>query len=256
MNNKRKIKLLKFIFFSLFFIFSFASKVIVSNAREENIIEKPILFEPQVSFPGLWDTVTVTEGGEKVGGILLEKGETSYIAQLVQGIYNYSIGIVGIIAAIILMAGGIVWLVSSGSSEKVSQAKKLITGSLIGLLLVFGSHLLLKTINPDLVEFSSKNIPSIRKEVLVVTDCASDNDCKSNSKAKYCFNNTCHDPNLNICCTYMAGDVSACMSGELKKIYPTLDKSRTYTEIQCTIGGVNNKLQCVQEEKVFSCKKQ
>ena len=73
-----------------------------------------------------------------------------WIAEFVKGVYNYGIGVGGILAAIMLMAGGIIWLVSGGDSSKVGQAKKVISGSIIGMLLLFGSYLILDTINPEL----------------------------------------------------------------------------------------------------------
>ncbi|MFA4834078.1 MAG: pilin [Patescibacteria group bacterium] len=75
------------------------------------------------------------------------------IAKYIKAIYNYAIGIVGILAAIVLMFGGVIWLTAGGSSEKVTEAKAWIGASLTGLVLALCSYMILNTINPNLVSF-------------------------------------------------------------------------------------------------------
>ena len=84
-----------------------------------------------------------------------QKGEPAptSIAKYIQAIYNYAIGIVGILAAVVLMFGGVIWLTAGGSPDKVNEAKAWIGASLSGLILVLCSYMILNTINPDLVSF-------------------------------------------------------------------------------------------------------
>lgn len=140
----KKIIFLSF-FLSLFFIYAPQNATALS-------IEQPLKFQPQTTIPNLW-----TKGTE----VTLEKSDTSVIAGMIKGFYNYGIGIAGILAAIMLMAGGIIWLTSAGSSEKVSQAKNLLGGSIIGLVILFGSWIMLRTINPALVDFRIQDIVGI-----------------------------------------------------------------------------------------------
>jgi len=76
-----------------------------------------------------------------------------WIGQYIQGIYNYALAIVGIIAAIVLMAGGVLWLISAGDASKITQAKELITGSISGLIILSLSYVILLQINPNLTKF-------------------------------------------------------------------------------------------------------
>jgi len=76
-----------------------------------------------------------------------------WIGEYLAAIYKYAIGIVGIVAAIMLMVGGIVWLTAGGNATQVSNAQSYITASLTGLVLALLSYTLLYTINPDLVSF-------------------------------------------------------------------------------------------------------
>lgn len=76
----------------------------------------------------------------------------TWISDYISGIYQYGLLIGGILAAIVLMAGGLIWLTSGGDVSRVTNAKKIITGGLVGLLLLFGTYIILNTINPELVK--------------------------------------------------------------------------------------------------------
>ena len=107
---------------------------------------KSIQFKPQIELPNIkmsGDVVSFNEKGQ---------GESDLLARYIKGVYNYSLEIGGILAAIILMAGGVLWLTSGGDSGKVSKAKELIFSSITGLVILFSSFMILKTINPNLVE--------------------------------------------------------------------------------------------------------
>lgn len=77
-----------------------------------------------------------------------------WIGQYVGALANYLFAIVGIVAAITLMVGGVRWLAATGNSSAVSDAKKWITNSLLGLALTLCAYVLLIVINPALVSFS------------------------------------------------------------------------------------------------------
>ena len=84
-----------------------------------------------------------------------------WLSQYISGIYNYAISIVGILAAIVLMAGGVLWLVSGGDSARISRAKELIIGSVSGLIILMASYLILFQINPNLVSLKSITISNV-----------------------------------------------------------------------------------------------
>lgn len=130
---------------TLIFMFSLAIFLFLpinsSNAQ--------MIFTPQVDIPG--GVSGETPVGTKEGATLL--------GQYIKGIYDYSFAVGGILAAIVLMGGGVLWLVSGGNQSKVSKAKDIISGSLIGLGILFSGYLLFNTINPALLEM--KPITSI-----------------------------------------------------------------------------------------------
>lgn len=89
-----------------------------------------------------------------------------WIAQYINFIYNYGLGIGGILAAVVLMAGGLLWLVSGGDVSKITQAKNLITGSITGLMILFGSYILLKQINPNLLSLKPMYLKMIEQIII------------------------------------------------------------------------------------------
>lgn len=58
-------------------------------------------------------------------------------------ISQWIFGIVGSLTLIMFIYGGFTFLVSAGSSDKVSQAKKIIVAAVIGLIIVFASWLII-----------------------------------------------------------------------------------------------------------------
>jgi len=203
--NLIKLGLIIFTFFG-FFLF-FPGQTLAD-------IKDPLIFEPQIGLPGLVD---------KGQQITLSNKDTSYIAQMVKGFYNYGIAIAGILAAIVLMAGGIIWLTSAGSSEKISQAKGLITGSLTGLLLVFGSWLILKTVNPYLLDFKISKIKEIQR-------------------IDFC----CHPTKGNVIMIIDKNGNASCPDAESKKC-------ENNTTCENTGTGEDNKFSCVDIKNFYCC---
>ncbi|HNX11010.1 MAG TPA: pilin [bacterium] len=122
--------------------------------EDETFLPKNLTFDPQITIPG--SPFQEGQGYEL-------KNDTSAIGEYIRAYYQYGLGIVGIAAAIMLMIGGIIWLTAGGSSSKIEQAKDIITSSLIGMFLLFGSWIILRTINPDLVELKTTAISMIEK---------------------------------------------------------------------------------------------
>ncbi len=85
----------------------------------------------------------------------------SWLGEYLTAIYNYALKIGGILAAVMLMAGGVMWLISGGDAGKVGTAKEIISGSIIGLVLLFSSYLILSQINPNLVAMRPITLGSI-----------------------------------------------------------------------------------------------
>ena len=58
--------------------------------------------------------------------------------------YTRIFGLIGSIALLMFIYGGVMFLISSGNSEKVTQAKQIIIGAVIGLVIVFASYAIIQ----------------------------------------------------------------------------------------------------------------
>jgi hypothetical protein len=59
-------------------------------------------------------------------------------------ISNWILGIVGSAALLMFVYGGLMFVMSGGSEERVSSGKKIIIGSVVGLAIVFTSYLIIQ----------------------------------------------------------------------------------------------------------------
>lgn len=119
-------------------------------AADDSDSVQSLQFTPQVTIPDSgFNSGAATNVGvyDKAAGTL----NSTLLANYIGAIYNYGLAIAGILATIMLMAAGVIWLTSGGDSGKISQAKELISGSIVGLIILVVSWVILNTINPDLV---------------------------------------------------------------------------------------------------------
>jgi hypothetical protein len=123
-------------------------RIIATKAIQPN---EPINFTPQVSIP---------DSNFIAGQPIRIQENTTSLANYIVAILKYSTGVIGIIAAIVLMTGGIIWVTAAGNQEQIGSAKKMIASSLIGMLLTFGSFMILAMVNTNLVNLK---ITPVRK---------------------------------------------------------------------------------------------
>ena len=75
-----------------------------------------------------------------------ENGNCSlnHFIKIIEQYYKNIFGLIGSIALIMFIIGGVMFLVSGGSQEKVSKAKSLMLSAVIGLLIIFASYLIIE----------------------------------------------------------------------------------------------------------------
>jgi len=64
--------------------------------------------------------------------------------RLFANVSQWILGIVGSLALLMFIYGGLMFIISSGSSEKVTKAKEIIIGAVIGLVIVFTSYMIIQ----------------------------------------------------------------------------------------------------------------
>ena len=58
------------------------------------------------------------------------------LKQTVLNIITFVLGLLGIIAVVMILYGGFIWLTAGGNEDKVDSAKKIISSAVIGLVVV------------------------------------------------------------------------------------------------------------------------
>lgn len=111
----------------------------------------------------------------EIPNVTQEQNGSYYIKDLgcyIVGVYRYFAGVAGILTVVMVMYGGVRYVVSLGNQQKISQAKDTITSALVGLLLVLASYTILFFINPSLTSFNldlGAAIPTISEDTIFCT---------------------------------------------------------------------------------------
>jgi len=168
-------------FFLIIFILQLASLIFLLLIPESGNAAD-IKFIPQI---GIGDDFQ-KEVPKDIGTIIGGKITSTLLGEYIRAIYKYAIGIVGILAAVVLMFGGVLWLTAGGSAERVGEAKSWIGASLTGLILALCSYMILATINPKLVEFKPLEVRVVDK---IITGCCEySGGCTTNISELNCEN--------------------------------------------------------------------
>ncbi|MEI6378434.1 MAG: pilin [Candidatus Falkowbacteria bacterium] len=93
---------------------------------------------------------------------------TAGICNYIASIYDFAMGAVGIVAALAVAVGGLMWVMSVGNPGSIGKAKGWITDGLIGLALVLSAFALLSMINKDLVFCSTTDIEIVGRKALTL----------------------------------------------------------------------------------------
>jgi hypothetical protein len=114
--------------------------------------------------------------------------------EYINGFYKYFAGAMGVIAAMMVMWGGIKWLTAGGNSSRVKDAKDTVYSAMIALLLTFGSYILLYSINPEIVKL---RLPTVNRVVPIEQAMAK---CSQNQRSTIDFSKSTCNPNSEECC--------------------------------------------------------
>jgi hypothetical protein len=124
------------------------------SANAQDIQNGPVLSVPIPDLRFSTLGVTNVNTSEELRGI-------PWIAEYVSAVYKFGIAIATLIAGVMLMLGGFMYLTAGGDAGRVSKAKQRITDALIGLGLVMGAYLILFTISEDFVTVRALRVKTV-----------------------------------------------------------------------------------------------
>ncbi|MBU4421768.1 pilin [Patescibacteria group bacterium] len=65
---------------------------------------------------------------------------TKSLTATIASIINVAMGLLGMVVVVLILAGGFLWMTAAGSEEKISKAKSLIFGGVIGLAIILSAY--------------------------------------------------------------------------------------------------------------------
>ena len=76
------------------------------------------------------------------------------------GVYRLGLALVGLSALFMIVWGGLNYIWAGENTSQVQRGRERIRNALVGILIAATSYALLKTINPDLVNFQIRDYPT------------------------------------------------------------------------------------------------
>lgn len=124
-------------------------------------------------------------------------GTIKSIGEYINVVYKYVIGF-GVLAIVLtIIVSGFQWMVS-GIADQIGAAKKRIGNALLGLLLLLGAHIVIYTINPQILQLRAPLIKAIRpKDFGVAKSNTCDPDVQPDSCVKQYGDNFYCKPTFN-----------------------------------------------------------
>lgn len=116
----------------------------------------------------------------KMGDIELSEEPT--LPEIIKYIYLFSLGIVGFVALISMLIGAIRYITSAGNASKAEDAKDQMTQAILGIIILLAAVLILRTINPDLVNIGFKLPETKQENGAIFKGCFINNECLNKCK--------------------------------------------------------------------------
>ena len=73
-------------------------------------------------------------------------GDTTNIPTLLGKIINAALGIIGSLALVMFIYGGVLWMLSAGKADQVTKGKDTLIWATIGIIIIFSAYALVKLV--------------------------------------------------------------------------------------------------------------
>ncbi len=72
--------------------------------------------------------------------VVSNPGGSSNLSELVENVLSWVLSVAGSIALLMLVVGGIMYITSAGDEQKIAVSKKIITWTILGLVIILASY--------------------------------------------------------------------------------------------------------------------
>lgn len=128
-------------------------EAIATVGADENTRPPAIIPNLNTPIPGLTFT-----GGEGT-----TEETSSLLAQYIAATYRYGISITAVAATVMFVWGAFMYLIGSAITS-VQRGKTIMQEAILGMILVFGAHMILRTVNPNTLTLEALHIQGIRPD--------------------------------------------------------------------------------------------
>lgn len=81
---------------------------------------------------------------------------TKALTATIASVINVAMGLLGMVVVILILAGGFMWMTAAGSDEKITKAKGLIFGGVIGLAIILSAYAIAQFVVGSLITATSR----------------------------------------------------------------------------------------------------
>ncbi|MFH1631924.1 MAG: pilin [bacterium] len=96
-----------------------------------------------------------------------EMTEVGSIGAYIEAVYLFLIPAAGLVAIIMLMIGGLQWMLARGNPAQLGKAKERMGKAVIGLILILSAYSIAALVDPNLVSFQALSPPKVRRIVFL-----------------------------------------------------------------------------------------
>jgi hypothetical protein len=93
-----------------------------------------------------------------------------FISVYLSAIFRLGMGVAAVLAVIMIMVGGFIWIAAAGDAGKIKKAQAMISSAAVGLVLTLCAFVFLQTVNPDLVNLKSLRVPIVEPEIADIAE--------------------------------------------------------------------------------------
>lgn len=76
---------------------------------------------------------------------------TRALTETIASIINVAMGLLGMIVVVLILAGGFLWMTAAGDDAKITKAKSLIFGGVIGLAIILSAYAIAQFVVSNLI---------------------------------------------------------------------------------------------------------
>ncbi len=131
-----------------------------STTADETKIDEPIVTEATFVVPNLNVAIPGFDGftpPTKVGDTV----SVNFLAEYINAVYGWALSAAALVAVVMMMLGGLQYVLSRGKSKYIEKAKTRITNAITGLVLLLAAYEIAYVIDPNTVRLKSLAVRTV-----------------------------------------------------------------------------------------------